>query len=158
MRILRPQGVQFLDVKKQPRNRVWHLVIPFLVAVGLLWVSWLWSVRSPRIIVSAVAPDGTELRVIQTCNLSLEPFTTSVYYRKPGGKWGWFYYDHEDGYWWRGKAEIDLQAKRINIWRGRETTATFEWETETFELRRRDFPRRPIVGAQDWHDPPAEAR
>ena len=81
MRILRPQGVQSPDVKKQPRNRVWHLVIPFLVAVGLLWVSWLWSVRSPRIIVSAVAPDGTELRVIQTCNLS---FTTSVYYRKPG--------------------------------------------------------------------------
>ena len=146
------------EVKKQPRIQVWHFFIPFLLAIGVLWGFWLWSIRHPRVVASAVAPDGTELRVVQTCNWSAEPFTTSVYYRKRGGKWGWFYYDHEDGYWWRGLAEIDAYAKRINIRRGREITATFEWETETFELRRWDVPHRRIVGAQEWLDPPEGAR
>ena len=143
---------------KQTRDKLWHALIPFLIAVGVLWASWLWSIRSPRVVASAVAPDGTELRVVQTCNWSGEPFTTSVYYRRPGGKWGWFYYDHEDGYWGRGSAEVDTAAKRINIKRGGEITAAFEWETETFELRRSDFPHRTMVGAQDWRDPPSQPR
>jgi hypothetical protein len=129
-----------------------------VIAAGALWGVWLRSISHPRVVASAVAPDGTELRVIQVCNWSAEPFTTSVYYRKPGGKWGWFYYDHEDGYWNSGRAEVDAAAKRINIWRGRAITATFEWETETFELRRGDVPHRTMTGAQEWRDPPPKAR
>ena len=151
-------AVKLTNVQKHPQNRVWHVLIPFLIAAGVLYGFWLWSIRHPRIVASAVAPDGTELRVVQTCNWSAEPFTTEVFYRKPGGPWGWFDYDHEDGYWLGGEAEVDAGAKRINIKRGQEITATFEWETEAFELRRRDMPHRRIVGAQEWRDPPPASR
>src|SRR5688500_6286331 len=147
-------AVQFPNVDKQPRNKALHFFIPFLVALGVLWGFWLWSIRSPRIVASAVAPDGTELRVVQTCNWS----TTEVYYRKPGGRWGWFYYDHEDGYRDSGKAEVDAAAQRSHIKRGGRITAAFEWESEAFHLMRSDMPHRTSLGADAWRAPPAEAR
>ena len=55
--------------------------------------------------------DGTELCVVQKLGDLLD---TSVYYRKPGTNWGWFYYDHEDSYW--AKATIlSLQPKSFSL-------------------------------------------
>ncbi len=152
---MRAMGLRYPSVSTRPPSRIWHALVPFGTAAVILFALWLKHISVPRIVASAIAPDGTELRVVQTCNWSLEPFTTEVYYRKPGGQLGWFYYDHEDLYWGSGAAELDLAAKRINIKRGGNITATFAWDTETFELRRLN---RTMVGAQDWQAPPVAAR
>lgn len=111
-------------------------------------------IRPPRVVARAFAPDGTELRVVQTCNWSAEPFTTAVYYRRSGGAWGWFYYDHQDLYWHRGRAEVDPQSKRISVFRGRRVVVTFDWESERFRLLREGCQPREYVGAQEWTSPP----
>ena len=119
----------------------------FLTAAVALCV---WHINGPRVVARAVAQDGTEFCVVQTCNWDLEFFTTSCYYRKPGGQWGWFYYDHQDWYWGRGRAEVDSAAQRISIYRDGRLTVTFDLESERFRLLRTDFPRREFVGAQLW--------
>ena len=122
-------------------------------SIGVLLVAaaflFLRHIDGPRVVARAVAPDGTEFCVVQTCNWDLEFFTTSCYYRKPGGQWGWFYYDHEDWYWGSGRAEVDTTAKRISIYRSERATVTFDWESERFCLLRPDFPQRTFTGAQE---------
>ena len=125
-------------------------VSALFVAAAVLLVR---HIDGPRIVARAVTDDGTEFCVVQRCNWDLEFFTTSCYYRKPGGRWGWFYYDHEDWYWGRGHAEVDEALKRISIFRNGRTTATFDWESERFELRRGDFSWRVMKGAQEWMSP-----
>jgi hypothetical protein len=116
-----------------------------LVAAVVLFIR---HIDGPRVVASAIAPDGTEFCVVQTCNWDLEFFTTSCYYRKPGGQWGWFYYDHEDWYWGSGRAEVDNVFKRISIIRDGRVTVTFDWQSERFRLLRGDFPQREFAGAQ----------
>jgi len=113
-------------------------------------------INGPRLVAYAKAPDGTEFCIVQKCNWDLEFFTTSCYYRKPGGPWGWYYFDHEDWYWGHGRSEVDAAAKQIRIYRGRGLVTSFDWETETFQLLRTDFPHRKFVGAQEvagWSRP-----
>jgi hypothetical protein len=132
----------------RPRTQVILIIIAVLVIVaGVLFVR---HIDGPRVVARAVAPDGTEFCVVQKCNWDLEFFTTSCFYRKPGGRWGWFYYDHEDWYWGRGRTEIDNAAKRISIIRDGRVTVTFDWESEGFSLLRGDFPHRQFKGAQEW--------
>lgn len=121
------------------------IAVLLVAAAGL----FIWHINGPRVVARAVAPDGTEFCIVQTCNWNLEFFTTSCYYRKPGGRWGWFYYDHEDWYWGRGRAEVDDAFKRISIFRDGRVTVTFDWESERFRLLRADFPQREFTGAQE---------
>ena len=126
------------------------------LTVLLLGYAIVRHVDGPRLVAYAKAPDGTEFCVVQKCNWDLELFTTSCYYRKPGGRWGWFYYDHEDWYWMNGRSEVDVKAKQIRIYREQACVTTFDWETETFQLLRRDFPHRKLIGAQEvagWERP-----
>ena len=104
-------------------------------------------IKNPRVVTRAVAPNGIEFLILQTLG---EPFNTSAHYRKPGGPWGWFYYDHEDWYWGKGRAVVDLKEKLIKVYRGREVVATFAWETETFTG---GVFKRKTVGAQTWSAP-----
>ncbi|HIJ65448.1 MAG TPA: hypothetical protein HPP77_05795 [Candidatus Hydrogenedentes bacterium] len=127
--------------------------ISVVAGLGACLLLFPWHISSPRVIARAVAPNGIELCVVQECNWSTEPFTTSVLYRKPGGAWGWFYYDHEDLYWRKGHTEIDPQQKRITVFRGGKATASFEWETETLVRYWPDVPPRKIRGAQKWMPP-----
>ena len=130
------------------RTKIMSAVIAVLLVVVV--ALFIWHINGPRVVARAVAPGGTEFCVVQTCNWDLEFFTTSCYYRKPGGQWGWFYYDHEDWYWGHGRAEVDPVAKRISIYRDGRVTVTFEWESERFCLLRTDFPHRAFTGAQLW--------
>jgi hypothetical protein len=130
----------------QTRSKI--VVASVAVALVAAAVFFVRHIDGPRVVACAVAPDGTEFCVVQTCNWDLEFFTTSCYYRKEGGRWGWFYYDHEDWYWGRGRAEIDAMAKRISIYRSGHLTVTFDWESERFRLLRPDFPQRELTGAQ----------
>ena len=122
-------------------------IATFLIAAVALF---MWHINGPRVVARAIAPDSTESCVVQTCNWDLEFFTTSCDYRKPGGQWGWFYCDHEDWYWRRGRAEVDAVTRHIRIYRGGRVAATFEWESERFRLLRADFPQREFTGAQEW--------
>jgi hypothetical protein len=104
-------------------------------------------ILSPRVIVRAVAPNGIEFCMVQTIG---EPFNTSAHYRKPGGSWGWFYFDHEDWYWARGRARIAPGEKAIKIFRQQELVATFNWETEAFTRLGLGRINRTHTGAQHW--------
>ena len=132
------------------------IVAAVLLAFVVMAYLVIRHIDSPRLVAYAKASDGTEFCVVQKCNWDLEFFTTCCYYRKPGGRWGWFYFDHEDWYWGRGRPEVDTIAKQIRIYRGTSVRATFDWETETFQLLRPDFPHRKFVGAQQvagWERP-----
>lgn len=112
------------------RNRTLIFTIIGGVAVLFLFGRQL---SKPRVVARAVAPNGIEFCMVQRLG---EPFKTSAFYRKPGGPWGWFYYDHEDSFWIGGRTEIDLSEKMIKVYREEKLTATFAWESETFELIR----------------------
>jgi len=133
-------------VRRRTKIAVACIALLLIAAAGLL----LWHINGPRYVVRVVAPDGTEFCIVQTCNWDLELFTTSCYYRKPGGHWGWFYYDHEDWYWRRGQVDVDPVAKRIRVYRDGRVTVTFDWDSERFRLFRTDIPQREITGAQQW--------
>jgi len=130
------------------RVRTQIILIVIAIAVVVMGVLLVRHIDGPRVVARAVAPDGTEFCVVQKCNWEFEFFTTSCFYRKPGGRWGWFYYDHEDWYWGRGRTEIDGVTKRINIIRDGHVTVTFDWESERFRLLRTDFPHRELTGPQ----------
>ena len=124
-------------------------IVVLIATVALLYR----HIDGPRVVARAVTPDGTEFCVVQKCKWDFEFFTTSCYYRKPGGQWGWFYYDHQDWYWGSGRAEIDQTLQRISIFREGRVTVTFDWKSETYRLFRSGFPHRTFIGAQGWMPP-----
>ncbi len=134
------------------------IFVPIALLAVVALVGWcihtVWGFGasgSPRVVARAVAPDGTELCVVQEANHDItEPFTTSVVYRKPGGDWGWFYYDHQDTYWGYGMTKIDLDAKRISIFRDAKRTVTFDWETDIYRIWDGQRVTRIFTNAQTW--------
>jgi hypothetical protein len=97
----------------------------------------------PRVVGRAMTPDGVELCVVQ--NWNAEPFNTSFVFRKPGGQWGWFYYDHEDWYWRKARIVLDTNACMARIFRGDTEAIAFAWKSETYTMHRW---RRKIEGPQ----------
>ena len=108
-------------------------VIAVLVLSLVVAVLFGWAVSKPRVVARGVAPNGIEFCLVQRLG---EPFATSAFYRKPRGRWGWFYYDHEDWLWIGGQVELDHQDKTIKVYRAGKLTASFAWETETYTLPR----------------------
>jgi hypothetical protein len=93
-------------------------------------------ISAPRVVGRAMAPDGTEMCIVQQCNWSAEPFTTSFVYRRPGGNWGRFYFDHQDGYWGSSRAVLDTNRRLAVFYRGSSPAVTFAWATRTYTLHR----------------------
>ena len=92
----------------------------------------------PRVVSHALAPDGTEMCVLQQFNWSAELFTTRFAYRRPGGSWGLFYYDHQDDFWGDSPVTLDTNAGVAVFMRSGKPAVTFAWATETFTLHRRN--------------------
>lgn len=101
-----------------------------------------------RIVARTVAPNGVELCVTQYGGV--EGYYTSVYYRRPGSPWGWFYYDHQDLYWGTARVETDAARSLITVFRNGRPALTFDYDTETYTLLRWS---RTITGAQEWKPP-----
>ncbi len=120
-----------------------------LLSIGLV----IRHINGPRIVARAVAPDGTEMCIVQKCNWGGEPFTTSFYYRKPGGTWGWLYYDHQDWYWGTSEVSLDTNAAVATFYRKNKPAVTFAWGTEKYTLLRGN---RTSVGAQ-FQLPPGQS-
>ena len=74
--------------------------------------------------------------IVQQCNWDLEPFTTSFIYRKEGALWRWFYYDHQDSYWGRGRVSLDTNAHVAVFYRGGSPAVTFAWVPGVYTLHR----------------------
>jgi hypothetical protein len=114
------------------RSIIWIIAAVLVVGVGLV----VWHINRHRVVGSAVAPNGTEMRIIQRFNWSAEPFTTNFVFRKPGGAWRGFYYDHQDGYWGSSRSSLDNARSVAVFYRGNAPAVTFNWATETYTLHR----------------------
>ena len=106
-------------------------------------------IAHPRIVARALAPDGTELCIVQECNWSPEMFTTSFVYHKPGVEWRRFYYDHQDVYWGSARASLDTNAHVVVFYRGSSPAVTFAWDAEVYTMHRWN---RTLTNAQ-WQMP-----
>jgi hypothetical protein len=122
------------------------------ILIGMVLLAlWLAHALSPRIVAHAVTPDGVEACVLQKFNGGGEPFTTSFVFRKPGGPWKWFYYDHQDWYWGSGRVALDTTSNIIVIFRGKDPAITFDWNQELYTLHRRHQQMRdPSSKPTDW--------
>lgn len=105
------------------------------IIIAMLSIMFL-RVSHPRMIVHAVTPDGTELGMVQECNWSTEPYTTSFIYRKPGASWRRFYYDHQDNYWGSARMTLNTNADIAVVYRDNAPTVTFHWDSEIYLLHR----------------------
>ena len=136
-------GVSTMQVRARIILGIMATVV--VVVVG----SCVRHISAPRLVGRAVAPDGTEMCIVQECNWSAEPFTTSFVYRRPGGEWGRFYFDHQDTYWGRSRVSLDTNAQRAVFYRGGSPAVTFSWPSETYTMHRWN---RTMTGAQ-WQMP-----
>jgi hypothetical protein len=68
-------------------------------------------------------------------------------------QWGQFYYDHQDDYWGRSRAEVDKAFECIKIYRDGQVTAAFYWESEKLRRFRSNFTLRESIGAHQWMPP-----
>jgi len=136
-------GVSTMQVQARIIFGIMATVVVVVVGSSIRHIS------TPRVVGRAVAPDGTEMCIVQECNWSAEPFTTSFVYRRPGGQWGRFYFDHQDIYWGRSRVSLDTNAQRAVFYRGGSPAVTFSWPSETYTMHRWN---RTMTGAQ-WQMP-----
>ena len=104
--------------------------------VLLTWLvsSWVYTISGTfksRVVSYAKAPAGTEMCMFQRFNLSTEPYSTALS-RKPGGGWGWFYFDHEDHAWLSGGIILNTTNKITDIFRGDKKVAYYDWANDQF--------------------------
>ncbi len=116
-----------------------------VAAVAILWILVFFSAGSRGIVASITAPDGTEMCVIETPGG--ETHQTGFYYRRPGQRWGWFYYEHEDSHWWVGRIRLSPDSTRAVLYRLFLPVAYFDIPEETFTIVRWG---RTLGPAQQW--------
>lgn len=121
------------------------LLIVVAIALVLVLATWVHRLNTPRVIRRAVAPDGTEMCIVQKFNWSGELFTTSFYYKRPNDRWCWHYYDHQDDYWRTSDVLLDTNAQKAVFYRGNSPAVTFFWAAEAYTLHRRN---ETVTGAQ----------
>lgn len=125
-------------------KRIVSILSAIVIAVAM--GTCVHHINTPRIIGRAIAPDGTEMAIVQKCNWSGEPFTTSFFYRRPNERWAWLYYNHEDDYWHMSRVVLDTNAQKAVFYRGAVPAVTFRWADEIYTLHRWN---RTVTGAQE---------
>jgi len=120
------------------RLRARTAVIAIILVAMAEFALVVWHVSRPRVVARAVAPDGTQMCIIQKCLWwEGEFFTTGFVYRKPNQpQWGWFYYDHEDSYWGTARVVMNTNAGGAHFYRGETLAVTFDWTKESYTLHR----------------------
>ncbi len=116
------------------RARIAFGIMAAVLVAGLS--SCVHHISSPRVVSRAVALDGSEMCIVQECNWTAEPFTTSFVYRRPGGGWGRHYFDHQDWYWGRSRVVIKTNSQIAVFYRGSSPAVTFSWQSETYIMHR----------------------
>ena len=128
--------------------RIQARIVFGFIAIALVVSAALFikHINGPRIVGRAVAPDGTEMCIVQRFNWDAEPFTTSFVYRRPGSNWCWFYFDHQDWYWSASRVSLDTSNQVAVFYRGNSPAVTFAWTKEIYTLHRWN---RTLTGAQE---------
>lgn len=103
-----------------------------LLGVATTYLHALSDTVKPHAVLYAKAPDGTEMCIFQEFTGTLEPYKTAFYSRRPGDRWNWFYYDHQDLPWMSGKIVLDTTNKIATIFRGAQTVARYNWASGKF--------------------------
>jgi hypothetical protein len=114
----------------KPRRYILASLIVAGVLIGFLLLK---DYRGERRIARVMAPDGTELYIVQNPEGRVLFWVTECFYRKAGGQWGLVSRNRFDLYWRKPKVEIDIKAKRITVYRKGQVNMTFDWETERFQ-------------------------
>ena len=112
------------------------LVAAILVGSIVLICVVIWELGGRRIVGRAVAPDGTEMQMTQTVAWGEVAFNTGFTYRKPGGVWDGFYFDHEDTYWAKSRVQLNTNSGVALFYRGNSIAVTFDWRNEIYTLHR----------------------
>jgi hypothetical protein len=130
-----PFGCGFAALRLRTKILFGFLIVAALVAVVLLPR----HILAPRVVASAVTPDGFEFFIIQQSSLdSLPWFTTSFVSRSPGGTWERFYFHHEDHYWGGSRVSLDTNTQVATFYRGSTPAIAFTWTTGAYtNLQRR---------------------
>lgn len=118
------------------RRRLPPLVGLVVGILGLLLVLHALLPGGEGVVDRRLTANGTEM--VATQSYDGEPYRVHFYFRRPGGKWGWFYYEHEDTRWIRGLSHIRLSAdqQQATLCRLFLPVATFDLQKETFTIRR----------------------
>jgi hypothetical protein len=132
-------------------QRSFKIVLLTVIAVLVLGTALIIRhISSPRIVGRAATPEGSELCLVQKFTWDGDLFNTGFVYRKPGGQWNWFYYDHEDFYWGHARFVLETNASVARIFRGDAEVITFDWATETYTMHRW---KRTMTGPQGTMPP-----
>ncbi len=86
--------------------RIPHLLL-LTTAIAVSLASWLMirHATSTRVIAAIDLPQNKRFRVVQT--FGGEPFDTKIFYDSGDGRWGFYYYEHEDWYWNDAEVKLD---------------------------------------------------
>lgn len=77
-------------------------------------------------------PDGSEYKVTQRYNWSMEPYTVSFFMRSKGGNWGWFYIDHEADRWRNVNITYDASTDIILVKKSGTPCARLDRKRKTY--------------------------
>ena len=139
------------------RARTFFIVVA--AAILLLGGFSFYRIITPRVVGRAVAPDGTEMCVIQWPNGTpvLPEFTTYFVYRRPGGLWRCFNYDFDDNFWANSRVSLDPSAQVAVFFRDGAPAITFAWASETYTIHPPRW-EQTLTGSQstlpaDWSPP-----
>ena len=125
-----------------------------LLGIAVKWLLVISGTFKPRVVLYAKASDGTEMCVYQEFTGTSEPYKTAFYSRKPGGHWGWFYYDHQDLAWVSGRIVLDMTNKIATVFRGTKEVARYNWARDEFVHIQRGTTNGPGDTPNMWTPPP----
>ena len=91
-------------------------------------------VSSTRTIVALDLPQNKRVRLIQ--DFAGEPFDTQLYFDAGDGRWGFYYYEHEDWYW--NDAVVETHGDNVHIMRDGQCTIRLNTRTGTCVVDRAD--------------------
>jgi len=125
------------------RFRIKHLLGFTAVVAFAVWIGITSRhVTSTRTIFAIDLPQNYRIRLIQ--DFGGEPFDTQLYVDAGDGRWGFYYYEHEDWYW--GEAEAEIHGETIHIMRGGRPTIRLDTRTGRCVVDRPDGFHREYAG------------
>ena len=111
-------------------------ILGFVSVLAFLFYARFWYENLPlgdQRVAEFRSNDGAEFVVHQTCNYSIEPYTTRFYYRaSESSPWRAFYIDHQDDRWFSGRIDFDEERQDAALFRGKDAVASFDTVTLTF--------------------------
>lgn len=106
------------------------------MGIAILISAWLviQEAISTRTIAAIDLPQNKRFRLIQS--FGGEPFDTKIYFDSGDGRWGFYYYEHEDWYW--NNAELKLEEDTLTVFRNGEPTIRLNTKTGFCVVKRVD--------------------